>query len=522
MANTALLFQRAVEYQRDGAWPQARELYGAVLDIDAADVAAMNNLGMMSPPDEAESLYRRAIAVRPDYAQPYLNLAAQFKQNGQMDEALDWYRRADKIGGMNADHYFEMGSILQSLSRLEDARYPYEKAIELRPDFLAALVNLGTVDALRQDTHRAIKYFQWALAIAPDFVPALRNLTTMLEQEGRLAEADIVRRKMPTPQPLEIESAAAPRLTVLVLRAMGEGNIPLNYIMPPATVTRINWYIGMATQAQAATLPPHDVVFNAIGNADVMPVHLDALIDFNQRCAMMNPPHTIMRTRRDLLPVLLKDIPNVVVPSVLRLSRAEILAAPIMDRLTAAGLSFPLLVRPISGQGGHGLVKLETPEQLAAHDYGDADAFYFITYADFCAADGFFRKYRAIYIDRVAYPYHLAISPHWIVHYVTADMPAHPWKLREEEAFLADPSHAIGEKAWDAIAAIARRMDMDYAGIDFSILPDGRVLVFEANATMLAHLHDPKDVYPYKHIYVPRIFDAFDQLIDRRRLLRIA
>jgi hypothetical protein len=59
-----------------------------------------------------------------------------------------------------------------------------------------------------------------------------------------------------------------------------------------------------------------------------------------------------------------------------------------------------------------------------------------------------------------------------------------PWKIDEERRFLEDTSDALGERAARAIAAVGRRLDLDYAGIDFTVLQDGRVPVFEANATM--------------------------------------
>ncbi len=62
----------------------------------------------------------------------------------------------------------------------------------------------------------------------------------------------------------------------------------------------------------------------------------------------------------------------------------------------------------------------------------------------------------------------------------------------EEARFLADPVAAIGARGMAAIREIGRRLDLDYCGVDFSVLPDGRLLIFEANATMLAHAEDPQ------------------------------
>jgi hypothetical protein len=57
-------------------------------------------------------------------------------------------------------------------------------------------------------------------------------------------------------------------------------------------------------------------------------------------------------------------------------------------------------------------------------------------------------------------------------------------------------------------------MDLDYAGIDFTVLPDGRLLVFEANPTMLAHPEKPGSPLAHKNPPVQRIFDAFEDLLQ--------
>lgn len=138
---------------------------------------------------------------------------------------------------------------------------------------------------------------------------------------------------------------------------------------------------------------------------------------------------------------------------------------------------------------------------------------YVTAFHDYASNDRLYRKYRVIYIDRKPYPYHLAISLHWLVHYFSADMEAHPWKRAEELRFLEDPRAALGERAFAVIEAIGQRMDLDYCGIDFTLLPDGRVLLFEANATMLVHPEDETSVLARKNPYVGRIFTAFGELV---------
>ena len=103
-----------------------------------------------------------------------------------------------------------------------------------------------------------------------------------------------------------------------------------------------------------------------------------------------------------------------------------------------------------------------------------------------------------------------------MVHYYTADMGDHAWKLEEEKRFLQDPQAALGAAAMQTLREIGERLDLDYAGIDFSLLPDGRVLVFEANSTMLVHPEKADGPYAHKNAYVRRILDAFEAMLAER------
>jgi glutathione synthase/RimK-type ligase-like ATP-grasp enzyme len=92
---------------------------------------------------------------------------------------------------------------------------------------------------------------------------------------------------------------------------------------------------------------------------------------------------------------------------------------------------------------------------------------------------------------------------------------------REEELrFLTQPQSAIGNDAWMALEEIAASLDLDYAGIDFSVLQDGRLLFFEANATMLVHPENDQ-TFGYKNFAVRNILDAFDSMVAHRLVRKL-
>jgi len=212
---------------------------------------------------------------------------------------------------------------------------------------------------------------------------------------------------------------------------------------------------------------------------------------------------------------LLVGIPDLLVPKAWRVGRGrcDVLRQQIDLQNGAA-----YLVRPVATHGGEGLVKLDSVAAVLEHiEHDAAREFYVTRFCDFRSADGFFRKYRMIFIDGRPYPYHLAISSTWLVHYFSADMLAHTWKQDEEARFLNDPCAVLGERAMATLGVVGVRLGLDYAGIDFSQLPDGRIVVFEANATMLVHPEPEGSILAYKNIPVEVMRQAFTAMLARRR-----
>jgi len=396
----------------------------------------------------------------------------------------------------------------QHEGKLADAAGVYRLILTVQPHNPVALTNLRGIDP-DDETLRCPPVG------GPDCGFAALARANALEAAGRLAEAAIERNHVPRPLDLLTHHAPERLLTVLVLANAGLGNMPLGALLPAQTHSRITWHVEFATDSQARQLPPYDVALNAIADADVITDSARRIAPLHARRPVLNPPDAVARTRRDRMPALLAGLPDVAVPAVLRLTREDIRDGDYVARLAAAGIACPVLVRPIVAHGGTGMVRVDTPDVLAALRPDEADAYYFTAFHDFRGADGFYRKYRVIFVDRVPYAYHLAISPHWMVHYFSADMLAAPWKRAEERAFLEDKATVLGANAMAAITTIGQRLDLDFAGIDFSMLPDGRVLVFEANATMLVHLNDSPVDFPYKHVAVPAIVTAFGAMLAR-------
>jgi hypothetical protein len=298
---------------------------------------------------------------------------------------------------------------------------------------------------------------------------------------------------------------------VLVLLTKAAGNIPTVELMLPTTVnTRINWIIESDEDDLLESLPDYDIAFNAMGDADLIGASIGPVTRFAHLCdkPLLNHPDRVARTARHKLPELLAGIENVVVPPVWRFSGNRGWDSTMETHL-------PLMIRPVDSHGGRGVEVAKTADEFEKLRTETPGPVFVCPVVDFRSDDSWFRKFRIIFIENKPYPYHLAISPNWMVHYASADMEPHPWKLDEERRFLKDPEATLGRANIDAIRAIGERLGLEYAGIDFSMTADKRILVFEANPTMLVHAEAIDGPLAHKNEYVFRIQRAAEEMLKR-------
>jgi hypothetical protein len=284
-------------------------------------------------------------------------------------------------------------------------------------------------------------------------------------------------------------------------------NTPADLLFDTARVTLHRWYVDPA--APIPPLPPHDAVFVAIGESDEAAPHLAALEWFvaGSSRPVLNRPELIRRLGRVPLAEIFAGSQHCRVVATTRLDRA---------RYAADGFPVPHIVRPVGSHGGHGLTSVDNDPQRAAYLEGvDAAELFVAPFIDYSSADGFFRKYRIVFIDGEPFPFHLAISPRWMVHYYNAPMAEHEWMRDEEHAFLADIGSVFAGELRAALRETARLLPLDYVGIDCAIDRDGKLLIFEADNALIIHLLDDPALFGYKHAYVPRILTALDALVRR-------
>jgi hypothetical protein len=268
-----------------------------------------------------------------------------------------------------------------------------------------------------------------------------------------------------------------------------------------------------------ATLPDHDLAMAAVCETDrnrPLLKHMETLVQSWPR-PVLCAPDRIARLSRDGACRLLQSAPGLVMPVTIRIDRQSLDRIGYSDpgvKPPAWDGAFPIIVRPVDSQKGHGLAKLDGPGAIA--DYlrnRPEDAFYVAPYVEYRGPEGQFRKYRIVLIDQRPYACHMAISDHWVVHYISAEMPKSTAKRAEEARFFAGFDDDFARRHHDALAAIAKRLELEYVGIDCGETPEGELLIFEVDSGMTVHAMDPVDVFPYKGPQMQKVFRAFRQML---------
>lgn len=131
----------------------------------------------------------------PPTKEEVLEMAAQFEDDGRLEDAAEMYRVALSAWGPAAEICFQLAELLYRLGDLAGARERYYMAIELDEDYVEARANLGCVLAELGQRDLAISAFQGALKYHPDFPDAHFHLARTLDELARREEAELHWRK---------------------------------------------------------------------------------------------------------------------------------------------------------------------------------------------------------------------------------------------------------------------------------------------------------------------------------------
>jgi len=388
------------------------------------------------------------------------------------------------------------------------------------------LLRQALVHATSQDWVAAYHVLQQAIEVPDDQRCARFMLWEVCQTLGYPDVGLANLRAVLQDNPVTTRSSAAPSRRVLVLAVPGDfqANLPLAALLGANDTELHTLWLSDPESVLAEPLsafkgsppPPFDCVFIAI--AEDVRHHLalkaaDCLAGY-LAVPVINNGDRISAVSRAGVCELLRQLPDTIVPTQRLIGRPA---------LTAGDLSFPVIIRPSTSHAGKNLARIETGEELCAYLEQVADeVFYVAPFVDYRSADGFWRKYRIIFVDGHPMPYHLAIHNDWAIWYYNARMDLDPWKRAEESRFVEAMASALPARAMNALHAVGETIGLHYFGADCGVMQDGRLVVFEIETGMIVHDWDPPEIYPYKRECARLIRGATEAMIDRLIAARTA
>jgi predicted O-linked N-acetylglucosamine transferase (SPINDLY family) len=231
------LMTRAAELQAQGHGELAGELYRAWVDHDDSPLrlAALYNLGTvwsgLGRHQDAEQVYREALAIKPDFLQARVNLGHQLENQGRKDEALQtWQDAADstttaEFMGSSA-HGLRLHA-LKNMARLleQERRFPEAEALMRRSLTLQA----NQPDVLQHYVHIRQKQCAWPIydpvgEVTPNQLLCNTSLLAMLSY------SDDPALQLMTAQRFVHEKVAKISAPPLHSRVKREGRVRIGYL----------------------------------------------------------------------------------------------------------------------------------------------------------------------------------------------------------------------------------------------------------------------------------------------------
>jgi tetratricopeptide (TPR) repeat protein len=434
--------------------------------------------------DEAKEIYLAILAKNPTQVVALNNLGTLLRTMGFHKAALKVHQEVAALIPENCKARVNFANSLRECGELEEARTHYETALRTEPDNAGAHQGLAFVLKYLRDNEAAAKHWQAATKIRP----------SKLYTQG---------------------SEDAPR--ILLLSSPCGGNSPLTRFLNK----KLFYTVAIVPDFHdaSAPLPPHDLVINAIGDADHCATSLDAALPILAKTSrpIINHPDHIGPTGRADNARLLGQLEGVVTPKILSLPRESLAGPGGLAALEEHGLKFPLLVRTPGFHEGSHFVRVEKADEMpGVAGKLPGKTLMAIEYLDTRNDDGKIRKFRVMMIDGKLYPLHKAIAENWMIHYYTAEMGGSAEHRAEDAAYLEDMPGVLGARAMDALARIRDALGLEYAGADFSLGRNGEVLLFEANATMAVPTPDKDEKWDFRRGPVLRIQEAVRQMLFSR------
>ncbi len=483
----------------------------------------------------AEKQFARSLELIPDRVSTLNNLSAIKIKLKQFAEAEQFALKAIALENKSPEAWSNLGIALTAMERHEEALQACDRALNGNPSYTRVWLTKAMTLLKLKRYNEALLACDQALKLDSDQDEIFYTRSLILKELGRSDEAQKVYLKS-----LEMKFALSPvfiaerRVTqkadALIINQKPEDDGSLRSFenlhvhcsnFPGQLAERFRdefhfsyVYAGVEISGPLRSrIPKPDFVINNHVNGELalsegnLPGFIELVDSFG--VPVVNHPTKAVSTTRDASAKLLNDVSGVVVPKTMRFSSTGKTHEALVREIEGQ-YDYPMITRTLTSQMGKGMTKVDSRDALVEVLSSDFPEQFFVTeFVDSRGGNEFFRKLRAaivedeIIIVRVDYDTYWNVrgrKPEKRVAFYLKNMHL----LDEEKRICKDPEAGLGRTAMQALQAVRDQVPLDVFGIDFDVATDGRLVFYEANATM--------NLFPTGRKEVPNPKEAEDSL----------
>ena len=188
--NQEALMKKAQLYLIMRDYDQTYQTISELISIDRINPIAyfVRAMALIEQGDTANAIKNLQVAVdqKQDYFEAQLQLGILFA-NQRDPLAVSYLQNAISLEPMIIQPYYQLGLFFQENDRTESAIQTYNSILDIEPEYVPALYNLGYIKLVyQQDFPRAADYFSQVVQLAPDYAEAWYNRGYSYELMGQV------------------------------------------------------------------------------------------------------------------------------------------------------------------------------------------------------------------------------------------------------------------------------------------------------------------------------------------------
>jgi tetratricopeptide (TPR) repeat protein len=192
--NTEILGNLAVASLRTKDTKKGEQYLNELLQIDPGNIQAIALLIGLKYKDNhagAETFIQQQIKKAPDDPRLYYLLGGLLETQKKEDEALKAYNKAQELAPENVDALLASAKLLGKMGRNKEAMERFSKMVEKDPKSIPGNMGIAAIYESEGEHVKAMEQYTKVLAIKEDFAPAANNAAWLIASQpgGDLGKA---------------------------------------------------------------------------------------------------------------------------------------------------------------------------------------------------------------------------------------------------------------------------------------------------------------------------------------------